>query len=66
MIITLIINGKPIESRFVPDGNLQLQGYLQGLQNDMIEQNEDILDLTESKAEFVISDFPSVRDTVRN
>jgi len=59
MIVTLIINGRPVESRFIPDGHLQVKGYLQGLQNDMIEQNEDILELTELKPEFVISDIPS-------
>lgn len=66
MIVTLLVNGKAIESRPVPTKNLSIEGYFEGLKIDMLEQNEDIIDLTEQKAEFVISDFDPPKKIIRN
>jgi hypothetical protein len=57
MIIVMTINNQVIEARAVPPKNLEIQGYLEGLKKDMIEQNEDIIDLTKEKPEFKIHDF---------
>jgi hypothetical protein len=66
MIITLIVDGKTVESRFVPSENLQINGYLQGLKNDMIEHNEDLIDLTKPAIKFVITDVPRLKKIVQN
>jgi len=66
MIVTLLVNGKAIESRPVPTKNFSIEGYFEGLKNDMLEQNEDIIDLTGSRAEFVISNFDLPKKIIKN
>jgi hypothetical protein len=52
MIVLMTVADKVIEARVIPLKNLQIAGYLEGLKKDMIEQNEDIIDLTKEKPEF--------------
>lgn len=54
----MTIDGTIVDQRVVPSQNLTIEGYLQGLQNDMIEQNEDIIDLSTQRPEFVLQTFP--------
>jgi hypothetical protein len=59
MIVQMIVGNKLIDVRHVPDRNLSIEGYVEGLKNDMLEQNEDIIDLTKEKPEFRFEAFPS-------
>lgn len=52
--VTLTINNQAIETRFFPDQHLKLEGYLQGLKLDMLEQNDDILRMVPEKPEFQV------------
>ena len=56
MIVLMTVADKVIEARVIPLKNLQIAGYLEGLKKDMIEQNEDIIDLTKEKPEFRLED----------
>jgi hypothetical protein len=56
MIVLMTVADKVIETRVIPLKNLQISGYLEGLKKDMIEQNEDIIDLTKEKPEFRLED----------
>ena len=56
MLVTLLLDGTPIETRCVPNVNFEIKGYCQGLQFDMIEQNEERFDFTNKKVEFILSD----------
>jgi hypothetical protein len=58
MIIIMTIDGTIVDQRVVPSQNLTIEGYLQGLQNDMIEQNEDFIDLSTQKPEFILQTSP--------
>ena len=58
MLVQMIVGNKLIDQRQFPDKNLSIEGYVEGLKNDMIEQNEDILDLTKEKPEFKFEAFP--------
>ncbi|HVG40054.1 MAG TPA: hypothetical protein VM888_00485 [Chitinophagaceae bacterium] len=53
-IVTMTVNDKVIETSIFPDAHLKIEGYLQGLKLDMIERNEDIIDLTVDKPQFVV------------
>ena len=55
MLVTLTLGGKAVETRDVPAKNLQIEGYFEGLINDMLEQNEDVIDLTKQTPQFVIT-----------
>jgi hypothetical protein len=48
----MLVGDNLIDVRLVPDRNLSIEGYIEGLKNDMPEQNEDIIDLTKEKPEF--------------
>ena len=65
MIIQMIVGSKVVDFRQFPDKNLLVEGYLEGLKNDMIEQNEDIMDLSEEQPEFRVEPFPA-RKLYRN
>lgn len=52
MIVLMTVGNNIIEARDIPDKNLQVEGYLEGLKKDMIEKNEDIIDLTTERPEF--------------
>ena len=58
MLVRMIVGNKLIDLRQFPDKNLSIEGYVEGLKNDMIEQNEDIIDLTDEKPEFKFESFP--------
>jgi hypothetical protein len=58
MLVRLIVGNKIIELRQFPDKNLSIEGYIEGLKKDMIEQNEDVIDLTSEKPEFEFEVFP--------
>jgi len=49
MIVVMTLNNKIIEARTIEPRNLEIEGYMQGLQNDMLENNEDIIDLSKDK-----------------
>jgi hypothetical protein len=57
MLVLMKVNDKIIVSRFIPYKNLQNEGYMEGLKKDMIEQNEDIMDLTRETPEFVYEEI---------
>jgi hypothetical protein len=59
MIVTMLLGEVVIESRVIPTRNLEIDGYLKGLQQDMMEQNEDILNSTKENPTFKI-EFPMV------
>ena len=63
-IITMFADQKLIESRFIPDGHLRIEGYLQGLKNDMIEKNNDVIDPSKNELRFTVEPFP--KRIVRN
>jgi hypothetical protein len=65
MLVRLIVGNKIIELRQFPDKNLSIEGYIEGLKKDMIEQNEDVIDLTSEKPEFEFEVFPD-RDLYDN
>jgi hypothetical protein len=52
MTILLTLDNKVIDARSVPEKNLEISGYFEGLKRDMIEQNEDIIDLSQQKPQF--------------
>ena len=56
MIVLMTVADKVIEARVIPLKNVQIAGYLEGLKQDMIEQNEDIIDFTKEKPEFRLED----------
>lgn len=57
MIVVMKVKDKVIEARFIPAKNLQISGYMEGLKKDMIEQNEDIIDLTKETPEFLYKEI---------
>jgi hypothetical protein len=59
MIIQMMVGNKLVDFRQFPDMNLLVEGYLEGLKNDMIEQNEDIMDLSQEQPEFKLEPFPA-------
>lgn len=59
MIITLYLGNEIVESRFIPQKNLSIDGYLEGLKNDMMEQNEEIMDLSHEKPVIVVENLPA-------
>ena len=59
MIITLYLGNEIVESRFIPQKNLSIDGYLEGLENDMMEQNEEIMDLSHEKPAIVVENLPA-------
>ena len=59
MIVTLYLGNTPIESRTIPDKNLEIKGYFEGLQRDMLEENEDIMFLSRETPSFGIERLPS-------
>lgn len=48
------LNSEVIEARNIPDAHLLIKGYLQGLQQDMLEQNDDIIKQREKEPEFEV------------
>ena len=58
MLVRMIVGNKLIDFRQFPDKNLSIEGYVEGLKKDMIEQNEDIIDLTDEKPEFKFEACP--------
>jgi hypothetical protein len=52
----MTVNDKIIEARLIPSKNLEIGGYLEGLQKDMIEQNEDVIDLTKETPQFKLEE----------
>ena len=65
MIVTLFLGDNPIESRFVRRENLQIPGYFEGLQKDMMEEAEEIMDLSKEKPTFKIEEV-LLKKPVRN
>jgi hypothetical protein len=59
MIIQMMVGNKLVDIRQFPDRNIFIEGYLEGMKNDMIEQNEDIMDLSQEQPEFKLEPFPS-------
>jgi hypothetical protein len=59
MIIQMMVGNRLMDLKQFPDKNLLIEGYLEGLKNDMIEQNEDIMDLSEEQPEFRLVPFPN-------
>ena len=55
MIFTMVIDNTIIETKVLNHIHLSTGGYLQGLKNDMLERNEDIIDLTQKQPEFYIA-----------
>lgn len=64
MLIVLRLADKVLEARIVSERNLNIGGYLEGLKNDMIEANEDILDLSDEEPIFTITPFPTKKPDI--
>jgi hypothetical protein len=64
MMLTLTLNGKIIEQRFVRPEHIRMEGYLEGLQKDMEEKYEDIIDLSRQKPKFYLEPGPAVKKTL--
>ena len=64
-IVTMTIGKQVIESRFFPNSHLLINGYLQGLKLDMLEQNDDLIKLHEATPKFEIEVTPK-KIIVRN
>jgi len=62
MIVQMILGNKLVEVRQFPDRNLSIEGYIEGLKKDMIEQNEDIIDLSNEQPEFKFEAFPGPKE----
>ena len=62
MIVLMTVENAIIEARIIPDKNLQIPGYFEGLKNDMIESNEDLIDLNKEKPEFRLMSPPPHRE----
>lgn len=62
-IVTLFADEKVIETKIIPNNHLKIEGYLQGLQTDMLERNEALLKCT-VRAEFRVEVIP--RKIIRN
>ena len=60
-MLTLTLNGKIIEQRFVRPEHIRMEGYLEGLQKDMEEKYEDIIDLSRQKPKFYLEPGPAVK-----
>lgn len=57
----MMIGNRLVDLRQFPDKNLAIKGYLEGLRNDMIEQNEDIIDLGKEPPQFRFEFFPFLK-----
>jgi hypothetical protein len=62
--VTMRIDNKVIETRWFPDSHLLIKGYLQGLKQDLLEQNDDIIQLSNSAPEFEVQATP--KQIIRN
>lgn len=56
--ITLILDKQAIETRFFPDQHLRIEGYLQGLAIDLLEQNSDLVELILERPYFKVEIIP--------
>jgi hypothetical protein len=61
MMLTLTLNGKIIELRFVRREHIRIEGYLEGLQKDMEEKYGEIIDLSRQVPEFYLEPGPAVK-----
>ena len=62
MLVSLIVDGKAVDNRLIPDRNFKIPGYLEGLKQAIIEENEDIIDLSEGEVQIKIR--PAVYEPV--
>ena len=60
-MLTLTINGKIIEQRFVRREHIRMEGYLEGLQKDMEEKYGEIIDLSRQEPKFYLEPGPTVK-----
>jgi hypothetical protein len=63
--MTMYLNGIVVESRWFPDHHLTIDGYLQGVKQDLLEQNEDLLANNKTTPEFEVKAIPK-KIIVRN
>lgn len=52
------LGNKVIETRWFPDGHLLIEGYLQGLKLDLLEQNDDIVRMSKKEPYFEVQVGP--------
>ena len=64
MILQLKIGNTTVEARHIPAKHLQIAGYFEGLKNEMIEQNADIIDDCQEKPEFSFAKFIDASPTL--
>jgi hypothetical protein len=50
-LVLIKVKDKVVEARRIKDRNLSIEGYLEGLKNDMLENNEGMVDLTHATIE---------------
>ena len=60
----MIVGNKLVDLRYFPDRNLAIEGYIEGLKHDMIEQNEDMIDGSKEQPEFRFESFPFLKPYV--
>jgi hypothetical protein len=64
-IVTMILGKQVVESRFFPNTHLLIEGYLQGLKQDMLEQNDDLIKQQDAVPTFEVKVTPK-KIVVRN
>ena len=52
--MTMHLGNEVIEIRWFPDGHLLIEGYLQGLKLDLLEQNDDLVRVSKSEPRFEV------------
>ena len=57
-MLSMILDNKIIETRLFPNAHLKIEGYVQGLKNDMLEQNDDLLKESKGTPEFKVEVVP--------
>jgi hypothetical protein len=64
-IVTMILGKQVVESRVFPNSHLLINGYLQGLKQDMLEQNDDLVKQQEAVPKFEVEITPK-KIVIRN
>jgi hypothetical protein len=62
--VSMIVNNNVIETKVLPNSHLKIEGYLQGLKNDMLERNDELIHLAKENPEFIVA--ISSRKVIRN
>ena len=62
-MVTMTLGKLVVESRFFPNSHLLINGYLQGLKLDMLEQNDDLIKQQDAVPVFEVEVTPKKKVT---